>query len=189
MAPNQANSFPLQFQDLAPLKVAERKYIDKVFASVLGHMLPVNLKALDKKMKEIGIDQCYIDKVSKWQTSLLPTIARATDPDCYPSDFHTLLHGDLWLNNEMFKYDEQNQLQDVVFVDYQMSSFGNPMSDFVYFVFTSIPPAVVVQHIDSLLAYYHSELAQAMGTLKVQTQVPSLEQLNVQLQRAAPYGN
>lgn len=78
--------------------------------------MPANLAALTKKMTNMGMEQMYIDKISKWQTSLMPSIIRATDPDYYPADFHTLLHGDLWLNNEMFKYDDKGQLQDVKFV-------------------------------------------------------------------------
>lgn len=62
------------------------------------------------------------------------------------------------------------------------------MFDFVYFVFTSVKPEIVVEQLDALLAFYHTELTAAMGALKVQTQVPSLDQLNLQLQRAGPFG-
>lgn len=72
-------------------------------------------------------------------------------------------------------------------VDYQLSFYGNPMFDFVYFVFTSIKPDLVVEHLDALLAFYHGELAEAMHLLKVKTSAPSLEQLNVQMQRAGPF--
>lgn len=95
--------------------MAQRKYIEKNFGGMLAHMLPANLVALDKKLRELGMD-VYADKIAKWETSLLPTVVRATDPDYYPGDFHTVLHGDLWLNNELFKYDEQKKPQDVKFV-------------------------------------------------------------------------
>lgn len=68
-----------------------------------------------------------------------------------------------------------------------MSFYGNPMFDFVYFVFTSIQPDIVVSNLDALLAFYHGELAEAMYLLKAKTDAPSLEQLNVQLQRAGPF--
>lgn len=69
-----------------------------------------------------------------------------------------------------------------------MSYYGNPMFDFLYFVFTSVKPELVVENLDHLLAYYYSELVEAMRVLEVKTAAPSLDQLNVQLQRAGPFG-
>lgn len=71
--------------------------------------LPTSLPILLEKMKELGLEQSYIDKVSKWENSMLATMVRATGP--YPGDFLTVLHGDLWLNNQLFK-----GLEDVKFV-------------------------------------------------------------------------
>lgn len=82
----------------------------------MAQLLPGTLSSLEQRMKDIGMGQFYADKMSKWQESLLPSIVRATDPDYYPADFQTILHGDLWLNNELFKYDDQQKPIDVQFV-------------------------------------------------------------------------
>lgn len=71
-------------------------------------------------------------------------------------------------------------------VDYQLSFYGNPMFDFVYFVFTSLKPELVVENLDDLLVFYQAELANAMQMLKIEAKAPSVEQLNLQLQRVGP---
>lgn len=169
-------------------KDLQRKYLDKNMALLFFGGLNMTVSILVDKMKEIGMDQCYIDKVQKWEASAFPAMIRATDPDYYPSDFHTILHGDLWVNNQMFRYNDQKQLQDVKFVDFQMSFYGNPMCELIYFLFTSLKPHLVVEHLDDLVAYYHAQLVNAMVVLKVKESPPSLDQLQIQLQRAGPYG-
>lgn len=62
------------------------------------------------------------------------------------------------------------------------------MVDFIYFVFTSINPELVINNWDALISYYHDELSTSMSDLKVQTQPPSVEQLKLQVQRAGPFG-
>ena len=69
-----------------------------------------------------------------------------------------------------------------------MAYYGNPMCDFLYFVFTSVLPQEVVEHFDELVAFYHQELVAAMTSLKVQKAAPSLDQIVLQLQRAGPFG-
>lgn len=169
-------------------KNLEGKYIDKNMARLFFGGLDMTVSILVDKMKEMGMDQSYIDKVQKWEASAFPSMIRATDPDYYPSDFHTILHGDLWVNNQMFRYNEQKQLEDVKFVDFQFSYYGNPMCDLIYFLFTSLKPELVVEHLDDLVAYYHAQLVNAMAVLKVTTNPPSLDQLQIQLQRAGPFG-
>lgn len=104
------------FQEGGVPKVAQHKYIDKNSSKWYIEGLSMKLDVLAEKMKELGMEQHYIDKVRKWETSLFAATVRATDPDYYPGDFHTVLHGDLWLNNQMFKYNDQKELQDVKFV-------------------------------------------------------------------------
>ena len=79
--------------------------MDKAFGDLLTAALPANIDALEKKIAELGLDQKFVDRIKKWQTNLLPTLVRATDPDCYPADFHTVLHGDVQLRNLLWKQD------------------------------------------------------------------------------------
>lgn len=45
--------------------------------------------------------------------------------------FMVITHGDLWINNIMFHYDEKNRVDDVKFVDLQTVRYGNMVSKFV----------------------------------------------------------
>lgn len=190
-------------------KAVQRKYIEKVFAEVFGKMLPGNLASLTNKLREVGLDE-YVEKIQKWETCLLPAIIRATDPD--PADFNVLVHADLWLNNQLFQYDDQKALSDVKFVriarmgrvlrspylhfsafpplqvDYQLSFWGNPAFDILYFIFTSVKPEIVVEQFDNLVVFYHEELVKAMGALKVQLAPPALQQIQQQITKSGFFG-
>ncbi|XP_011294429.2 uncharacterized protein LOC101893440 [Musca domestica] len=107
-----------------------------------------------------SLGKYYHDKIMK----LLPhvveygTKAYATNS---PHHFYTLCHGDLWINNIMVKYGNTNstgeneeeshqQLEDVLFVDFQFSSWTSPAIDLHYFFNTSIEFMFIPSTIDSM---------------------------------------
>ncbi|KAF5293374.1 hypothetical protein FQA39_LY02859 [Lamprigera yunnana] len=76
-----------------------------------------------------------------------------------PSDtFNALNHGDLWCNNIFFQYQENGEVRDAVFIDYQISCFGSPSMDLHYFFSTSIQSENKVDTINILLNHYVDEL-------------------------------
>ena len=74
------------------------------------------------------------------------------------SNFKTIVHGDCWTNNFMFKYGQNSEIDDIRIVDWQLAYVGNPTSDLSNFIFTSTTPEFRKNHLDHLLAYYHQEL-------------------------------
>ncbi|KAJ8931040.1 hypothetical protein NQ314_016068 [Rhamnusium bicolor] len=68
--------------------------------------------------------------------------------------FATLIHCDLWVNNTMVKMDE-NKVIGNKFVDFQLTEYGSPARDLIFFVFDSIQNNVVVNYFDDLVEFYH----------------------------------
>lgn len=47
----------------------------------------------------------------------------------------TLCHGDFWSNNILFSYDDNEEVKDLIIIDYQLVNFGHPAYDLVYFMY------------------------------------------------------
>lgn len=79
-----------------------------------------------------------------------------------------LLHGDFWNNNMLFKYTspDPNSLKEeskpvpvaIKLVDFQISRIGHPISDILYFMYTSAMPDVREKHMEELFRQYFDTL-------------------------------
>lgn len=80
---------------------------------------------------------------------------------------NVLNHGDLWVNNMMFKYDANGRPIDLVFVDYQMSFYSSPGIDINYFLNTS--PKIDVRMNDrvALIRTYRAAMARALDEISL----------------------
>lgn len=71
-------------------------------------------------------------------------------------EWKIMCHGDLWVNNLLFKYSDANPLQvmDVIFIDLQTTRYASVAIDILHFIYTSTEGALRAEHIDSLLTCY-----------------------------------
>ena len=71
--------------------------------------------------------------------------------------FPVIIHGDMWVNNIMFKYDVNGKPTDVKFIDFQLVRRGNIFEELQYFFLTSTTPEFRRRHLhQSLEIYYRS---------------------------------
>ncbi|XP_046431339.1 uncharacterized protein LOC124185053 [Neodiprion fabricii] len=102
-------------------------------------------------------------------------------------DFNVLNHGDFWVNNMMFRYDERKKPVDAIFVDFQLSKHGSPAIDLLYFFGTSPSDDVRIHHRDLLLREYYASLTATMADLKCSTEAPGFDKLQEALRKRAFY--
>lgn len=76
--------------------------------------------------------------------------------------FSTLTHGELWTNNIMFNYSNDEPVS-VKFLDFQTCRYGSPALDINYFLYTSTTAWVRERHMDEFMRTYHRSL---VGTLR-----------------------
>ncbi|XP_069690959.1 uncharacterized protein [Periplaneta americana] len=103
-------------------------------------------------------------------------------------EFNVLCHGDLWLNNMMFRYSEETgEVVDVRFVDYQICHWTSPAIDLQYFFHTSLSSDLIdKQHI--LVQEYYNSLVDALTKLGYKHFQPTMSQLEKQLEKRGLYG-
>lgn len=110
--------------------------------------------------------------------------------DTYRRDdnkFNVLLHGDTWTNNFMFRY-EEGAVENLKFVDFQLSSFNSPVFDLLYFVFTSPKEELKLKSLDFFLETYHKKLSEVCQSLNVSNFNFSLKDLKTEFHERLFFG-
>ncbi|KAK7869208.1 hypothetical protein R5R35_001150 [Gryllus longicercus] len=114
----------------------------------------------------------YADPLEKFKFVALDTYSDLNEAK--PEAFNVITHGDFWVNNMMFRY-EDGKVKEHRAIDLQISHVASPAADLVYFLSGSLSSNVHEQHQDLLLREYHHELKETLELLGLQA--PSLEEL------------
>ena len=77
----------------------------------------------------------------------------------------TVCHGDPWFNNIMFKYNEKNRPDKVVFLDLQITNYGPVSHDLSYFLTASTTGPMRRENLGHLLRLYHDTLVTNINQL------------------------
>lgn len=96
-----------------------------------------------------------------------------------PSAYKVLNHGDIWINNIMFTYNEAGHPVDLVLIDFQMSFYTSPGIDFNYFFCTSPQNEVREHRRDHLFNIYHKSFVKVLRKLRS----PMAEELTAEVVR------
>lgn len=128
-----------------------------------------------------------VPKLEKYLKNLRPKLGEMQKP--YDGEFQVLNHGDMWVNNTMFKYETQKprQPRDVVFVDYQMSIWGSPGIDLNYFFYTSLQLRLLKEKREHFIAVYYTELKKYLTELNYE-KIPTFQQIRQQVRERELFG-
>lgn len=86
---------------------------------------------------------------------------------------NVLIHGDLWTNNVMFKYDSDGEVIDAILLDFQFSCWASSTLDLHYFFHTSLTEDVRDNHLDDLVQYFYANLVDTLRELDYVGSTPS----------------
>lgn len=81
------------------------------------------------------------------------------------SSFNVLIHGDCWVNNIMFKYNNGN-IVSLKLIDYQFSNYNSIGLDLNYFLFTSAKEHVILEHLQEVFEAYYNSFVSVTGEIE-----------------------
>ena len=144
-------------------------------------------KVFVESVKNFGdLDDCY-EKLAKWDINKLTNqyIFVAEPMRC---GFQILNHGDIWINNMMFKSDDNGNPLDVSMIDYQGPFWAGPGVDLMYFMITSVADDIKIDQFDNLIEFYHVELTKALKKLNYDAYIPTLAEVHTDLLDKGSFG-
>jgi thiamine kinase-like enzyme len=152
------------------------------FAAGFLRIIEGFIKAVDN----YGDCDNYAAKIKSWnKQKLMSQYIDVSDP--MRCDFVVMNHGDLWLNNMMFKFENGKPLE-VSMIDYQAPFWGSPANDILYFLLTSVQDDIKVEHFDEFIEFYHEQLSTSLKKLNYDRHIPTLAELHIDLLDKGGFG-
>lgn len=128
----------------------------------------------------------YANKLRNLRPHFIEQALSVFDND-QEGDLRVLVHGDLWINNLMFKYDANGHPSDVLLLDFQFCCYGSPAIDLFYFFFSSTKDEIRQNCFDEYMQYYYCHLVEYAKRINCTRQLPTLHQFQLQLLRKMFY--
>ncbi|XP_058451823.1 uncharacterized protein LOC131430686 [Malaya genurostris] len=92
------------------------------------------------------------------------------------TEYFSILHNDLWVNNMMIKYDDSKRPVGLKFVDFQLTQRNSLVRDVLFFLLTSTNDPDLKNSMDDYLEFYFKHLQSNLAKLKI----PNLSQYTYQ---------
>ncbi|XP_046684344.1 uncharacterized protein LOC124370088 [Homalodisca vitripennis] len=108
-------------------------------------------KCLSECAEKTDIFKKYSQLIKETIPFLWDMLVEALKPSAV---LNTINQGDPWTTNMMFKYDEGGNVCDIRLLDFQLVRYGSPVSDLVYFIWTSATHEVRSHRLDELYHVY-----------------------------------
>ncbi|XP_011705477.1 PREDICTED: uncharacterized protein LOC105460678 [Wasmannia auropunctata] len=138
-------------------------------------------KALSEEIVNWPEVKKYSEKIAKLSDHIYQIATDAAKLS--ENEFNVINHGDSHLKNMLFKYDNDSNPTDQIFVDFQASVYTSPAVDFLYFLNSSLSLDVFENKKNVLLNEYFSTLLTTMKQLNCKTKPPTTEELKDAIKR------
>lgn len=138
-------------------------------------------------LRKLPNGEKFTEEVVKWRGVLYSEMCKALQFD--EDAFNVLNHGDMWSNNLMFQYIDNQRLRNMKFVDFQLCFWGSIAHDFYYFMISSWKIDFKVKKFDELVEFYFDNLIENLKVLKCRKKLPTLEDLQRELAKRKFIGN
>ncbi|XP_017052855.1 uncharacterized protein LOC108096016 [Drosophila ficusphila] len=94
-----------------------------------------------------------------------------------PSEFHVLNHGDFWSSNLMSSYLPDGSLDQLILIDFQLTTWGSPAIDLLFFLVLSPTKESRIKEFENFIRIYWERLVECLKALKFKKPLPKLRDL------------
>lgn len=118
--------------------------------------------------------QIYLEKVKAMQPELMTTcksLYNAYKLDKSKKQIFVLNHGDFHMKNLMFKFNSENQAEDLIMVDYQICCYAPLTIDLIYSQYMMMRPEFRLRR-NEFMQYYFSEFLGVLKKINYQGELP-----------------
>ncbi|XP_023297100.2 uncharacterized protein LOC111679738 [Lucilia cuprina] len=109
-----------------------------------------------------------------------------SSPDKEDDLYTTIVHFDMWINNLMIKYDENNLPCQVKIIDFQMAEYESLVYDVIFFMFSSLEIEVLEHYTNELFLLYYNSLIKCLNSVGISTKPYSFESFLSEIHKYAP---
>ncbi|RZF32681.1 hypothetical protein LSTR_LSTR004109 [Laodelphax striatellus] len=155
-----------------------------VFGASLENSLKMAISTLKSWCgpEDVALDDA-IHKLQMLQGQVFQRMVQVITPK---EPLAVICHGDFWINNMLFRYNEEDKTaEDVKFVDLQVTRYASPVTDILLFLYTSAERDVTRMHYDDLLDIYHHQLISSVSQLAPSAPAIKLTDLVNEIERHA----
>lgn len=133
----------------------------------------------DDMLKSITRDSQLVVYTDRCERAIRDSFSR--DMWDLPPDepWSTIIHADFWVNNIMFHRNENGQVDDIKFVDFQNYLFFNPLREMVFFLMTSTD--VSEDDLEELTDLYHETFLAVLSRMDCDTEPFTREKFDAKL--------
>ncbi|CAG2055219.1 unnamed protein product [Timema podura] len=167
------------------------KHLDEHFFTVenkdmISHTYIKPVKASVLLLRQCPEFEHLADRLEEMYATFIDDLIKTVKSDDTP--LSVLNHGDCWVNNILFKYSPDTGIvEDIRFLDFQISRFSSPVLDLHYFLYSSVRYDVL-KDIGALLAEYYNALIKNLQQLGCGRLSYSLEDLKRDFRKKLWFG-
>ncbi|XP_067006582.2 uncharacterized protein [Anabrus simplex] len=157
-----ATSLVLYDQDPTSLEYYDEGLYRPSMREDIGGIIEGSVRSLQAEVAKWPGYEEYAQKLKNLENTCFDRLVEV----CRRKDggFNTLIHGDPWTTNMMFKYSD-SELIDFRLVDFQTAHYSSPALDLQYFFHTCVSDEVYTDHLQDLIREYHSTFIRALDAL------------------------
>lgn len=128
-------------------------------------------KCVNDMMQKVIVDLQNMEEIKPFIDNIKKTIEYCKEQieksEKIEEPWGTMIHNDFWVNNMLFKHDEQGEIIDMKIVDFQLNVYDYGVKDLIFFLISSANKDTLDNELDYMLDLYYSSFIKDLKALNI----------------------